>query len=320
MIVLWLLGAIAALILLMLLTALVCYLRVFYSPRRKPYAPDEYEIPEGDIYEPHREEMIGWMKAARKGPYKAFSIPSFDGLTLHAKYYECQPGAPIEILFHGYRGNAERDLSGGIERCFTLGRNALIIDQRACGDSAGHTITFGVHERRDCLAWINFAIKQFGEDVKLILTGVSMGAATVMMAAAEELPRNVIYVLADCGYTSAREIISKIIDEMHLPTKLLYPFVKLGARLFGRFDLEETSPIEAMKKSRVPVIFIHGDTDAFVPHDMSLRLHEACVAHKKMVTIPGAGHGLAYPIDKQAYLRALSDFMAEVEAIRTTTA
>ena len=313
MLLFWLFGGLLTCALLVLFIALICFIRVFYSPSRKMPQEDEYSLPDGDIYEPHRDELIGWMKAARKGPYEEMSVTAFDGLTLRGKYYEYRAGAPVEILFHGYRGDGERDLSAGIERCFALGRNALIVNQRASSNSDGHVITFGINERRDCLAWVDHVIRRFGDDVEIILAGVSMGAATVMMAAAEELPKNVLYVLADCGYSSAREIICKIIGEMHLPPKLLYPLVKLGARIFGRFDLDETSPMEAMKKSRVPVIFIHGDTDAFVPHEMSCRLYEACVTHKRLVTIHGAGHGLAYPIDKQLYLHSLTEFTNEIK-------
>lgn len=309
-----LLGALGGVALILLLTALICFFRVFYSPKRKPLGPDEYDIPPGKIYEPFREGMIGWMKDIRTMPHEDVEVTSFDGLTLRGRYYECRKGAPMEILFHGYQGNSERDLCGGVRRCFALGRNALIVDQRACGRSDGHVITFGINERRDCLSWVNFAVEHFGKDVKIGITGISMGAATVMMAAAEEtLPENVIFALADCGYSSAREIIQKIMREMRLPVWLLYPFVRLGARLFGRFDLEETSPMEAVKKSRVPIIFFHGDTDDFVPCDMSRALFEACTAKKRLVIVPGAGHGLAFPMDQENYLNELRIFQNECE-------
>lgn len=310
---LWIcLGIAVFLLLATFLTAFICFYRVFYSPKRRVLGKEEYELPNGKIYEEYREEMIGWVKAARAMPHKDFSVTSFDGLTLRGRYFEYRAGATTELLFHGYRGNAERDLSGGVERCFALGRNALIVDQRASGQSDGHVISFGVNERKDCRTWIDFAIKQFGSDVKLILTGISMGAATVMMAAGEELPANVVCVLADCGYSSQKEIIQKVIREMNLPSKLLYPFVKLGARVFGHFDLDETTPIEAIRKSHVPVIFIHGDTDAFVPCEMSRQLYENCASkHKRFVSVPNAGHGLAYPADKEGYLAALSEFRSE---------
>ena len=291
--------------------AFYCYRRIFYSPKRKPLGEDEYEIPEGEIYEPYRAQMIEWIKAVRAMPHEEIFVISVDGLTLHGRYYECKAGAPVELLFHGYRGCGERDLCGGVERCFALDRNALIIDQRASGESEGKVITFGIKERLDCLKWIEFAIERFGKDVKIILTGISMGAATVLMATGEKLPDNVICMLADCGYTSPKAIIKKVVRDMKLPTWLVYPFVRLGARLFGRFNLEEASPLEAMKKSTVPVIFVHGETDDFVPCDMSRENFEACVSVKRIVTIPNAGHGLAYPADKEKYLQALREFEKE---------
>lgn len=309
---LWIcLGVVVGIAFLVLLTALICFFRVFYAPKRKVLREDEYEIPEGKIYEAYREPMINWTKMIRSIPHEEVSITSFDGLTLRGKYYEYQAGAPVELLFHGYKGNAERDLSGGVERCFALGRSVILIDHRASGRSDGHVISFGINERRDCLGWINFAIERFGKDVKLMISGVSMGAATVMMAAGEELPSNVVCVLADCGYTSAKEIIMKVMKEMKLPEGLLYPFVKLGARIYGGFDLEETSPMEALRKSRVPVILLHGDTDDFVPWDMSRRLYEVCASQKKFVTIAGAGHGLAFPADREGYIRAVKEFEDE---------
>lgn len=304
-------GGIAAIFLLIFLTALICFFKVFYLPKHKPMGMDEYDIPEGGIYEPHREQLTAWMREIRRMEREPVEITSFDGLTLRGMYYECKKGATVELLFHGYRGNAERDLCGGVERCFALGRNAILIDQRGGGASEGRVSTFGVNERRDCLAWIDYAIKRFGADVKLVIGGVSMGAATVMMAAGEDLPKNVVCVMADCGYSSAKEIICLVMKKLHLPPKLLYPFVRLSAKWFGGFDLEETSPMEAVKRSKTPIVFIHGDTDDFVPCEMSRALYEACVSQKKFAVIPGAGHGLAYPVDKEAYLNALRDFEKE---------
>jgi len=305
-------GVVVFVAILCLVLSYICYKKVFYSPARKVLQDDEYEIPDGDIYEVFRDEMVEWTKMTRSYPHEELEIRSFDGLVLRGRYYEYKKGAITELLFHGYQGNAERDLSGGVDRCFALGRNALIIDHRASGRSYGNVISFGINEKRDCLSWIEFAISHFGNDVKLIITGISMGAATVMMAAGEKLPQNVVCVLADCGYSSAREIIKKVIAEMKLPAEIVYPFVRLGARLFGRFSLEETSPMEAVKKSSVPIIFIHGDTDDFVPCCMSERLYEACSSERKcFVAIKGAGHGLAYPVDKEGYLKALSDFQDE---------
>lgn len=302
-----------ALLAVILITAFVCFMMTFYSPSRKVLGPDEYEMLVGEIYEPFHESMRGWMKQLREMPHGEFEIKSFDGLTLRGKYYEKIKGAPIEIMFHGYKGNAERDLCGGVFRAFALGHNALIVDHRASGTSEGHVITFGVNEYKDCLRWVDFAISQFGDDVELILTGISMGAATVMTAAGFDLPKNVKFVLADCGYSTAKDIIKKVIRDMKLPDKLFYPFVKLGAKIFGRFDLEEVSPLESMKKCRVPVIFYHGDTDDFVPCEMCRELYDACISEKRIEIIEGAGHGLCYPSSKEKYLCAAREFEDEID-------
>lgn len=307
----WILAAVMAVIVVaVLVIAYICYRIAFFVPARdrKPAQGDIIEIPEGEIYEAFREPMEKWARETRAIPHEEMTITSFDGLTLRGKYYEFAAGAPIELMFHGYRGSAERDLSGGVQRCFKLGRSALIVDQRCSGGSEGNVISFGINEHRDCLSWLDFMLGRFGPEVKIILTGISMGAATVLMVADKPLPANVIGILADCGYSSAKDIIKKVIRQMGLPAELSYPFVKLGARLYGRFDLEQTSPVEAMKNCTVPVIFFHGESDDYVPCEMSRINYEACTARKKLVTVPGAGHGLSYPVAPQAYLSALREF------------
>lgn len=304
-------GILGGLVFLMLAASLVCFIMVFYSGKRKVLGPDEYDIPPGKIYEVFREDMIAWTKQIRSMPHEKIEIKSHDGLTLRGTYYEYAPDATVELLFHGYRGNAERDLCGGIERCFALGRSVIIIDQRAGGKSDGHIITFGVRESRDCRTWIDYAIERFGKDRKIIIGGVSMGAATVVMAAGQELPPNVVCVMADCGYSSAKDIIHKVIKHLKLPVFPIYPLIRLGGLIYGGFDIEKGSPMEAVKRSRVPIIFIHGDTDDFVPCYMSEQLYDACTSPKKLVKIKGAGHGLAFPVDRRGYVEALREFEQE---------
>ena len=308
--------SLAVLLSMVLIIAYLCFRMAFYDAR-KP-STEEYPIPEGEIYEPYREKMVAWMKETWAMPHEDMSIQSVDGLTLRGKYYECIPGGPIELMFHGYRGNADRDLCGGVQRCFALQRNTLIVDQRACGTSDGNIITFGLRESDDCHRWIAHLIQRFGPDIKIIITGISMGASTVMLAAGRELPEQVVGVLADCGFTSAKDIIQEVIRQMKLPPKLAYSFVKLGAKLFGHFDLDEDSSLEAMKRCKVPVMFIHGEDDAFVPCDMSRRNYEACTAQKKLWTVPGAGHGLCILVDKPGYMRELREFFDPLLYERTS--
>ncbi len=302
------LGILLALALLFFGVTYICFKIAFFVDRKKTKR-DDIELPDGEIYEPYHEQMVKWTKETRQMPSKEFSIVSFDGLRLYGKFYEFQKDAPIELMFHGYRGTAERDLSGAVQRCFRLKRSAFIVDQRCSGKSDGNVITFGVNEHKDCLKWVEFMVSHFGDDVKIILTGISMGASTVLMASGKELPKNVIGVLADCGFTSARDIIKKVIGQMKLPVEISYFFVKLGAKIFGHFDLEETSAIEEVKKCKIPIIFIHGEADDYVPCEMSIKNYEACSSRKELVTVPNAGHGLAYLVDTELYFEKVTNFI-----------
>ena len=297
----------------LLLVSFVLFLTTFYSfPKRKPLPEGKYDIPKGKAYRKHREEMINWQKAVRAMKREKLEITSFDGLKLRGYYYEYEKGAPIEIQFHGYHGNGERDLSGGVERCFAIGRSVIIVDQRGHGMSEGNIITFGIKEKYDCIKWVEYAVERFGSDVKLILTGVSMGAATVILAAGEQPMENVVCVLADCGYSSAEAIIKKVIKDVRLPASLIYPLVYLGARVFGGFDLRDAAPIDAVKRLTVPIIMFHGDSDSFVPCEMSKDVFDACPLKEKHLTfIKGADHGLAYPTDKELYLQMMRETISE---------
>ena len=311
---LYILCGILAIGIIILLAAAICYLKVFYSKDRKPRAEDDYDLPPGKEYEPFYPQMVEWTKRARATPHRRVEIKTFDGLTLRGRYYEFSPDAPIEIMMHGYQGNLERDLSGGIFRALNIGHSVLLYDHRGSGLSDGNTLTFGINESKDCRRWIDFVLTEINPNAKIILSGVSMGAATAMITSGyDDLPDNVVGVVADCGYTSPKEIIKKVVKEMKLPPNLIYPFIKLGARIYGRFDLEEFSPIEQVKKSKIATIFVHGDIDGFVPKEMSQANYEACSAgRKRLEFIKGAEHGLAYIIAGDGYLDLLKEFFEPV--------
>ena len=300
------LGAVAGIALLILLVAYICF-RMAFLRQPEPKTPDGYSLPQEDIYIPYHDKMRAWMQQTRALPCEEVCITSFDGLKLRGRYYAYAPGAPVELMMPGYRGIAERDLCGGVQRAFSLGRSVLIVDQRACGNSEGKVITFGIRERLDCLAWAEYLANRFGKDTKIILTGISMGAATVMMASVLPLPENVVGIIADCGYTSPKEIIKKVIRDMKLPAAAFYPFVKLAARIYGGFDLEKATPIDAMGKCSLPVFFAHGEADDYVPHQMTLDNYAACKAPKVLLSVPHAGHGLAYVADPSGYIQALKE-------------
>ena len=303
----WILWTLLALILLVAIASYFCFFLAFYMPEKGKTPKSEYEIPQGKIYEPYAEDMIRWMKEVRAMPCREMKVTSFDGLVLTGKFYEYAPDAPIELMFHGYRGTAERDLCGGVQRCFKLGHSALIVNQRASSTSQGNVITFGLREHRDCLCWIDQLQKELGSHRKVILCGISMGASTVLMAAGEKLPDCVVGVIADCGYSTAKEIICKVLRQIHLPVWPFYPLVRLGAKLYGGFDPNNADATAAMTRCTVPVVFFHGTNDDFVPWQMSQKNYDACSAPKKLVLVEGAGHGLAYLIDPPGYRAAIGE-------------
>lgn len=247
-------------------------------------------------------------------PYEEVSITSHDGLKLTGKYYHVCDGAPLEIQFHGYKGNAIRDFSGAWQMAKAAGHNVLLINQRCHGGSEGHTITFGILERRDVMGWINYANNRFGS-VPTLLSGVSMGAATVLMVSGMELPGNIRGIIADCPYDAPSNIIRKVLgQDMGMPVKVVYPLIRMGGMLYGKFNLNADSPAEAVKRATVPILLIHGDDDQFVPHPMSCNIHAAAPEKVEFHTIPGAGHALNYVTDPEGYTRIVNAFYEKVFA------
>ena len=245
-------------------------------------------------------------------PYETVSITSHDGLVLKAQYYHVADGAPLEIQCHGYKGNNIRDFSGNWKIAKEDGRNVLLIHQRSHGESQGNTITFGILERQDVLGWIRWANQRFGE-VPIVLSGVSMGAATVLMVAGMELPSNVKGVIADCPYDAPSNIIKKVLgQDMGMNVKLVYPLIRFGGMLYGKFNLDADSPVAAVQRAKIPVLLIHGDDDRFVPWDMSRNIHAAAPEKVEFHTVPGAGHALNYVTDPDTYTALVRSFLEKV--------
>ncbi len=280
--------------------------------RNKSTMASDREAPKGEQYEPYVECILRGVDKVLKEPYEEVSISSRDGLKLYGKYYHVADSAPLAIFFHGYRCTSIRDGNGGFLLSKARGYNVLMVDQRAHGKSEGKVMTFGIRERFDCLEWIAYANKRFGKSMPIMLMGISMGAATVLMAAGEHLPENVRCVIADCPFSSPKEILQAVMRSMKLPVGLLYPIAKLGAKWFGGFDLEEASATEAMKRCRIPVLLIHGDDDRFVPCSMGQACYDSCASRKELLLVKGAGHGLSHCVDAAGYEGAVNTFLDEV--------
>lgn len=304
------LGIMAALMASVTGVLLYCYNLAFRRDEKR--VSKEGAVPEGEQYEVFSDVIMKGANNILNAPYEKVTTTSRDGIKLVGRYYHVKDDAPVSIIFHGYRSNIGTDCNGGYYLSVKNGYNVLVVYQRGHRESGGKTITFGVKERYDCLDWISYVNERFGEDTPILLMGLSMGAATVLMAAGLELPSNVKGVMADCGYSSPKEILQEVIKQMKYPLRLTYFFVRMSARIFGHFDPEEASAVEALKNAKVPVLIIHGDDDRFVPSRMSRDNYEACASQKEILIVPGAGHGLSYCVDAKAYEKAVQEFIDKV--------
>ena len=300
----------AAIIILVLLAAalalsLVCYKMAFVVPDQSN--EDVHKTLSGSQYDALKSEINTLIDEALALPFEEVKITSFDGLKLYGRLYFVSETAPVDILFHGYKSMAIRDFSGGMISNIDRGHNVILVDERAHGKSEGKCLTFGVLERYDCLEWARYASLRFPKS-DIFLFGLSMGAATVLMASDLNLPESVVGIVADCGYSTPKKIIKKVIREMKLPPDLAYPFVWLGGRIFGNFSLSSSDSLRSLKNTKLPVLLIHGDDDRFVPYEMSLENKEACASEISLLTVKNAGHGLSYLVDKEAYISAVDAF------------
>ncbi len=293
-----------SLIFLILLASYLAYRRAFYhSPKRKE---NIYNIPNSPEYANGRERMFELVKAFDAVPFEQVYITSFDGLKLAARYYHVAEGAPLQIEFHGYKGTAIRDFCGGNKLARDCGQNTLVVDQRAHGKSEGKTICFGIKEKYDCLSWINYALERFG-DIPMVISGVSMGGATVLMASGLDLPKNVKCIVADCPYSSPEEIIRSECTKAGIPPVLGMPFIKLGALIFGNLKLSGGAE-EAVRHTKVPVLILHGEADNFVPCDMSRKIKAANPEMVTLETFPDAAHGYSYIRHTEKYESVSKEF------------
>ena len=310
------LPALIILIIVILIASYLAYRKVFYSDPHKHPTHDTPLI--GEQYEAVADHISRIAGIMSKYTCEEIRIKSFDGTMLFGRYYHLRDNAPIMILVHGYRSHAFRDCSGGHSLSRRIGYNALVIDQRAQGNSDGNTITFGIKERKDCLCWIQYLCDRFGSSTPIILSGLSMGAATVLMTTELDLPDNVACVIADSPYSAPISIIEKVAKDQQYPIGICRPFAYLGAMLFGGFALGSCTAKEAVRKARIPILLLHGEEDRLVPCSMSLEIAACCASKVHVATFPGAGHGLCYITDPIRYERTVCNFLNSIPLLEGT--
>ena len=229
-------------------------------------------------------------------------VQSYDGLKLHGTWVPAQKPRGTILLVHGYHSGILADFGPVFDFYHDLGLNLLLPDQRCHGKSEGKYTTFGVKESRDMLCWLRWHNEAKGE-WEVILSGLSMGASTVMYLMDEDLPDNVKGVIADCGFTSPKEILDCVFESVtHLPPMPWLWGTELFARLLAGFSLTEKSSLSTLKANRLPIFLVHGKADDFVPCNMTERAFEACAGDKRLLIVEGAGHATAFLKDRETYV------------------
>ncbi len=253
------------------------------------------------------EEGKNWFNNAQKE--KLVIKSSNFNKNLHADYIFANENTNIcVIVIHGYTSSP---CSMGVyaEKYHELGYNVLMPSLNGHADSESGKITMGWNDRLDIIDWINFLVEN-NPDIKIILHGVSMGAATTMMTTGEKLPENVKVAVADCGYTSVWDIFSdKITNNFKMHTFPTLHSANSINKIYSGFDFKKASSVEQLKKSKTPTIFLHGDKDTFVPYEMLDKVYEACVADKEKVTIPNSPHARNACSNPELYWNAICDFI-----------
>ena len=240
-------------------------------------------------------------------PHDELTQQSADGLTLRARYYPNGQSKRIAVIVHGWRSAPWWDYGGTFELLYRAGYSVLAISQRALFRSDGRYVTYGVREKEDLLGWIRLLIDRYGEDVRIALLGVSMGATTVLLATGEPLPDQVRCAVSDCAFTDAAALFRNTAKGWLPISRLCVDLVvraKCGVSYFW------ANAKKAAAKSHTPTCFIHGDADEVVPYPMMETLYRACAAPKERWTVPNALHGEAYATDPEGYAARVLPFLA----------
>ncbi|MCG3418549.1 alpha/beta hydrolase [Oceanobacillus sp. GSFE11] len=253
-----------------------------------------------------------WREWVDNQDFEHWEMTSYDGLELKGYYLPAkEPTNKTVVLAHGYLGNA-RDMGlYGQYYYEELGYNIFTADMRGHGNSGGDYIGFGWHDRLDYLDWMDKIIEKTGDDTEIVMHGVSMGAATVLMASGEkDLQPNVKAVVADSPYTSVYDMFDYQLERMfHLPAFPILPSTSVVTKMKAGYSLSEASALDQVKKAEVPILYIHGNADTFVPTKMTEELLENTKSEAEMITFDGAGHGEAFVTQEDRYVSKLNEFL-----------
>lgn len=260
-------------------------------------------------------EIASGAERLENGGCEQVEIESHDGLKLIGHWYTCENPRRVIIAMHGWRSTWSHDFGAIADFWHDNDCAVLYAEQRGQGNSGGEYMGFGLMERYDCLDWINWVNMHTGGELPIYLGGVSMGATTILMTAGFELPDNVKGIVADCGFTSPHAIWKHVVERnLHIPydgirgaiaSDMCKRKINIGAK--------DYSAVDAMRECQVPVLFIHGTDDHFVPIEMTYENYKACAAPKRLLIVPGAEHAMSYFVDKDGYEKAVKDFWKDFD-------
>jgi uncharacterized protein len=286
------------------------YLFLFRPNILRSNAPvDDVPEKEADLapYLPELRRTAAWYKEQQK---EKVQITSYDGLRLIAEYLPAENAKGTVICMHGFHSSPLRDFLPVVQFYHDGGWNILLPSQRSHGGSGGRYLTFGVRERYDCRGWVSYINERNGTELPVVLHGISMGCAAVVMSLGLEQPVNVKAVVADCGFTSPYEEMAHVLKNLkHLPVHVIMIFSRMLTRTIAGFGLKEYSTLDALKVNKIPVLFIHGACDNFVPTEMSRRNYEVCRAPAELLIVNNVEHAVSSILDKAEYEEKIVGFI-----------
>lgn len=214
------------------------------------------------------------------------------------------------VFAHGYRSSHRGNPAPFAPYYHEKGFNFFSMDHVASGSSEGAYIGFDYYESEDTLEWIDYLINRFGEDIEILLHGVSMGGATVCKMA-DKVPPQVKAIVSDCAFTSAEDEFKTVAGEYGFGkvAPALYKTYNVMNKKFSGFDLGETDVRESVSHSRVPMLFVHGGADGFVPTKFVYELYDICNTEKDLLIVEGAGHASAISENGELYKTKLNEII-----------
>ncbi len=312
---LWILLGVIVVLVVALFGAAWYFFKLSIVRAEKERPEEDYYEGDDSIWKPFRESMTKAQQWLREHTEEHVSITSFDGLKLSALYVPADVEKPKGtcVVFHGYRSLATVDFAPEVEFLHGLGYRLIVPYQRSHGESEGKYITYGVKERFDCRDWARYTAKRWeGEDI--FLMGISMGSATVLMSAGTDLPGEVRGIVGDCGFTSPWDIMAHVSKrDYKLPSFPLLNAVDLLARIKAGYSLKGADTREILAKTNIPVLFIHGGADDFVPLSMTEENYRAYGTvsgskEKSLYIVPGAGHAQSFAADPEGCEEKIAAF------------